>query len=97
MELKDFIGKVVVGAQSKRRYILQEITSPYITAVTEAPDANGRHISYKWETINGDPISRGVLVFEDPALTASFKAAYDAYCRSKDAYWEEYGYWMRKG
>ena len=27
---------------------------------------------------------------------SDFKAAYDAYCRSKDAYWEEYGYWFRK-
>ena len=97
MELKEFIGKVVVGAQSKKRYVLKEITAPYIAAVAERPDANDRYAHYRWETINGDPISRGVLVFEDAALTESFKAAYEAYSHTKDAYWEDYGYWMRKG
>lgn len=97
MELKAFIGKVVVHAVSKERYILKEITAPYITVVAEHPSANGQHPQYRWETINGDPISNGTLAFEDAALLAPFKAAYAAHSHSKEGYWEDYGYWMRKG
>ncbi len=96
MELKDFIGKVVFSPTTKRRYILRSITAPKIKAETEKPDMNGHHACYCWETINGDPISNGSLVFEDASLTEPFKTAYTAYCRTMDAYWENYGYWMRK-
>ena len=97
MELKAFIGKVVVHDASQKRYILKEITAPYIAVVAEQPNANGQHPHYRWETINGDPISKGILVFEDTTLLAPFKAAYAAHSRSKEGYWEDYGYWMRKG
>lgn len=96
MEIKDFIGKVVVSVATKRRFFICEITSPEIIVQTTEPDANGHHTRYCWKTINGDPITNGELVFEDSSLTEPFKAAYDAYCRTKDAYWEEYGYWMRR-
>lgn len=94
MEIKTFIGKVVVEAASKKRYVITEIASPYI-AVREENRLNGGR-SFIFETINGDPISRGILVFEDSSLTLPFKSTYSAYCRSKDAYYEEIGYWMRK-
>ena len=96
MELKEFLNKVVIGAKSKRRYVLYRITSPEIMIKTEQPDENGRYMFYTYSTINGDPISNGTLRFEDPSLTEPFKAAYDAYCRTQDARMEEYGYWMRK-
>ena len=96
MELKDFIGKVVISVKSGRRFELSSITAPEIEARTEKPDRFGHHACYCWETINGDPISNGILVFEDESLTEPFKKAYDAYCRTEDAYWENYGYWMRK-
>ena len=94
MEIKDFIGKLVIEAESGQRYILKEITSPYI-AVKEEKNTNSG-ISVIYDTINGDPIKKGVLLFEDATLTEPFKAAYEAYCCTKDAYYEEIGYWMRR-
>lgn len=97
MELKDFIGKVVVGVPSNKRYILSKITAAWIVAREEKGDAQGHCASYRWDTVNGDPISTGALVFEDAALTEPFKAAYDAHSHTEEAYWENYEYWMRRG
>ena len=94
MELKDFIGKVVIQTETGKRYVLKEITSPYITVKDENNPNSGTSIIY--DTINGDPIKRGILVFEDPNLAEPFKLVYEAYCRTKDAYYEEIGYWMRR-
>ena len=94
METKDFIGKVVIGVESKKRYVLTEIASPCI-AIQEENKVNSG-ISIRYETINGDPFEKGILVFEDTTLTEAFKAAYSAYCRTKNAYYEEIGYWMRR-
>lgn len=96
MELKDFIGKVVISTETNRKFYLKEITSPKIGVVTARPNSSGYHEHYYWKTINGDPFSKGALVFEDASLLEPFKKTYDAYCRTKDAYWEEYGHWMRK-
>ena len=96
MVLKDFIGKVVVSTISKRRFVLTKITSPEIRARTEKPNSNGIHENYSWPTINGDPFINGKLVFEDETLNEPFKKVYEEYCHSQDAYWEEYGYWLRK-
>ena len=96
MEIKEFIGKIVVSASTKERYILTKITSPYIEVKTEKLNEYGGRSCYRFETINGDPFERGVLIFEDASLAVPFKNAYYEYCHSKDAYWEEYGYWMRK-
>lgn len=96
MELKAFIGKIVVNPTTKRRYVLDEITAPEIKAWTVDTNAYGHHSYYCWETINGDPFTNGYLVFEDASLMEPFKAAYDAYCRTEDAYWENYGYWLHK-
>ncbi len=96
MELKDFIGKIVISPTTKKRYVLYEITAPKIKAWTEKPEPNGHYCCYCWETINGDPISNGYLVFEDESLTEPFKIAFDAYCRTEDARWEDYGYWLHK-
>ena len=96
MELQDFIGKVVIDVASGKRYILRRITAPYIEATTAETDAQGHCASHCWCTINGDPISSGTLLFEDATLTELFKKAYAAYSHTNDAYWENYGYWMRK-
>ena len=95
MEIKEFIGKVVINPDTKSRYLIRKITSPYIAVETEKPQGNGHRQRYIYNTINGDPISNGTLMFEDKTLTEPFKAAYTSYCQSKAAYWEEYGYWMR--
>jgi hypothetical protein len=96
MELKEFIGKVVICAETKCRFILRRITSPCIEVTAVEKDAQGYCASYSWPTINGDPISTGALVFEDASLMEPFKAAYSAHCHTRDAYYEEIGYWMRR-
>lgn len=96
MELKDFIGQVVISATSNRRYKIYRITAPEIGVVTETPGSSGYLEHYCFRTINGNPIATGVLVFENPALTEPFKAAFDAYERTEDAYWENFDYWMRR-
>lgn len=96
MQITDFVGKVVVSASGKRRYVLTEITAPYIAAETVEPEHHGCRGTYRWQTINGDPISNGTLVFEDESLTEPFRQAYEAYCRTEEAYWENYGYWMHR-
>lgn len=96
MELKTFIGQVVISTKTKRRFKLCEITAPEICVVTENPGASGYYEHYVYDNINGNPIATGLLVFEDPALTEPFKAAFDAYEHTEDAYWENYDYWMRK-
>ena len=96
MEIKEFIGKIVINAKTKERYILSKVTSPYIEVKTVKLNEYGCPSCYRFETINGDPFTNDVLVFEESALTEPFKKAYDEYSRSEDAYWEEYGYWMRK-
>lgn len=96
MELKDFIGKVVIGTAPKRRYVLRRITAPCIEASTVDKDAQGNCASYAWLCIDGDPISNGVLLFEDESLTEPFKQAFEAYSNTEAAYWENYGYWMRR-
>lgn len=89
--MKNFYGAVLIDPRTKKRFLLREVTSPAIYVTDEQTGHR-----YYLRTINGDPISNGRLFFEDPELTEQFKAAYAAYCRSEDAYWEEYGYWMRR-
>ncbi len=96
MILKDFIGKVVISTYTNTRFVITEITAPEIAVRTEKPNGLGYYSHYCWETINGDPITNGDLAFEDKSLTEPFKVAYNAYCRTEDAYWENYGYYMRK-
>ena len=96
MVIKDFIGKVVYCVANGKEYELYEITSPCIAVRATKPDSLGCRECLSYMTINGDPISNGTLVFKDPTLKAPFLAAYKSYCHSRSAYWEEYGYWMRK-
>lgn len=96
MELKAFIGQAVISPETKRRYILEKITAPEIGVATVEPGISGYPEHYVYMTINGDPFSRGTLVFENPELTAPFIAAYEAYLRTEDARWESYGYWLHK-
>ena len=96
MQLKDFIGKVVVSTYSGKRFVLREITAPYISTTEEKTTSDGIARSYRWETVNGDPFENGELVFADPELTEPFMEAYQAHCDSQAGYWEAYGYWMHK-
>ena len=96
MELKQFIGKIVISRSTKDRYRLHRITSPYIEVESELPNSSGYLSYYRFDCINGDPFSRGSLVFEDQSLTEPFKKAYKAHCLSTSGYLEDYGYWMRR-
>ncbi len=96
MELSQFIGKIVISTETRNRYHLYCITSPYIDVESEKPNSSGYPSHYRFNCINGDPISNGHLVFDDQSLTEPFKKAYSAYCRSMDGYWEDYEYWMRR-
>lgn len=95
MELKNFIGKTVVDTKNQKRYTLYEISSPVIEVAALQPNAYGTRTIYHYPTINGDPISTGVLSFEDASLLEPFKEIYAAHCRSESGRMEEYGYWMR--
>ena len=73
MDFKDFIGKVVVSAQTKRRYTIYQITSSYIDVESVEPNELGHHPHYRFETINKDPITNGYLIFEDKELQDEIK------------------------
>jgi hypothetical protein len=96
MELNSFIGKTVISTSTHNRYVIEKITSPYIGVRSEKPNSSGYHSHYCFDCINGDPMTNGDLIFEDEALGESFKKTYNNYCHSKDAYYEEIGFWMRK-
>ncbi len=94
MELKDFIGKVVVSTKTKTRYILTKIHAAYITVETEKLNEHGTRSSYLFKTENEDTFTSGALRFEDASLTEVFKKVYKEYCRSEDGRAEAYWHWM---
>lgn len=96
MELKDFKNKVVIKTATGERLYLIEITSPELKTVTAEKGPHGHYTYYTWPTINGTPFEKGYLKFEEEGLDAAFKEAFDTYSRTKDAFWEDYGYWMRR-
>ena len=94
LKLDDFVNKVVFLPRTGERFVIEKIAAPAIYVATVEPGTFGYPRHYVYETINGDPFSNGSLVFEDERLLNPFKAAYAAYCRTEDAYWENYGYYM---
>lgn len=96
MELKEFIGKVVISPTTKRKYTISKITSPEFFVQDINKNAYGTYSSYCYETQNGDPISRGLLVFEEPSLKEPFIEAFKKYDATEDARWERYEFWLYK-
>lgn len=96
MNINDFIGVAVIDASTKRRWVIEKITSPYIQVQTKASNSSGYPSTYRFETVNGDPFTNNLLKFEDACLLEPFMKAYKTYCHTKDAYYEEIGYWMRR-
>ena len=96
MELREFVGKLVFSARTGEKFVITDITAPEIRVATVALGTYGYPRHYVYETMNGDPFSNGSLVFEDEHLLNPFKAAYAAYCRTEDAYWDNFGYYMRR-
>ena len=95
MEIKDFIGKVVIGTNTKTRYVLTKIHAAYITVGTVKLNAYGTRDCYLFKTENGDPFTSGSLRFEDESLTEVFKRVYQEYCNSEYGRAEAYLYWVR--
>ena len=96
MNINDFIGVAVIDVSTKRRWVIEKITSPYIQVASAMPPENGYTVYYNYCTINGDPFTNNLLIFEDSRLLEPFMKAYKEYCHTKDAYYEEIGYWMRR-
>ena len=96
MELSNFIGKTVVSTKTNKKFTLHEINASFISVEQLVPNELGCHPHYRYETINGDPISNGYLMFEDASLTEPFISAYKKHCNCEAGRWEDYGYWMRK-
>ena len=94
MDINDFVGKVVVATESKRRFVLTSITAVEITTRAEKLNERGVYDTYSWSTVNSDPVSRGQLVFEDASLTEAFIKAFEAYCNSAKGRWERYEYFF---
>ena len=88
--MKEFVGKVVVSTESKKRFILTGITAVEMTARAENLNDRGFYDTYSWSTLNSDPISRGQLVFEDASLKEAFIKAFEAYSKSAEGRWERY-------
>ena len=96
MEIKDFINKIVVSQNSGEKMFITDISGAYIKTQTTKPAAHGYYTNYRYDTINGDPIKNGYLIFEDPSLKDPFIEAYERYSNTEDARFEVYEYWMRK-
>ena len=93
MELKDFIGKVVIGKENRWRYTLYRIDAVEIAAQALPPHSG----CYVWRTGTGpydNAIARGTLEFEDPSLYEPFKALYESYIHSEAGRLESYTYYM---
>ena len=96
MELKEFIGKVVICRKTNRKYTIREITAPEFVVQDINKNAYGTYSTYCYENQNGDPVSRGLLDFEDASLKEPFIEAFAKYDATEDAKWERYSYWLYK-
>lgn len=47
MELKDFIGKVVIGTKTGKRYVVDKITAPCFQIRDESPNRYGTYSCYR--------------------------------------------------
>ena len=92
--MKEFVGKVVVSTESKKRFVLTSVTAVEMTARAENLNDRGFYDTYSWSTVNSDPVSRGQLVFENASLTEAFIKAFEAYCNSAKGRWERYEYFF---
>jgi protein-S-isoprenylcysteine O-methyltransferase Ste14 len=94
MNKKDYIGKVVISAKTKNRFVLTKIHAAYICVGTEKLNEYGTRSSYMFKNDNEDPFTSGALYFEDKTLNEKFKKEYKEYCFSENGRSESYMYWM---
>jgi hypothetical protein len=94
MNKQDFIGRVVISAKTKNKFVLTKIHAAYINIGCGELNRYGTRLSYSYEVDCEDPFTRGDLYFEDAALTERFKKEYNEYCRSEEGRSEAWMYWM---
>ena len=97
MNKRDFIGKVVISAKTKNRFVLTKIHATHINIGSEELDQYGTRSGHTFETDHGDPFTSGALYFEDAALTERFKKEYKEYCLSEEGRSEAWMDWMLTG
>ena len=97
MNKQDYIGKVVISSNTKKRYILTKIHATYISVDSEKLNQYGTRSSYMFKNDNEDPFTSGDLYFEDLTRNERFKKEYKEYCFSKEGGSEAYMYWMLTG
>ena len=90
MNINEFVGKVVVSNESKRRFVLTSITAVEITARAENLNERGVYDTYSWSTLNSNPVRQGQIVFEDTSSIEAFIKAFEAYSNSAKGRWERY-------
>jgi glutaredoxin len=78
MELKQFIGKVVISISTNKRYRLHRITSPYIDVESKQPNSSGYHSHYRFNSCESSVRTEKVLESVVDELRHAFKiAGYD--------------------
>ena len=97
MNKKDYVGKVVISAETKNRFVLTEIHAAYICVGTEKLNVYGTRDCYMFKIDNEDPFTSGALYFEEETLNEKFKKEYKEYRFSKAGSAEAWMYWMLTG
>lgn len=97
MNKRDFIGKVVISAKTKNRFVLTKIHAAYINIGSEELNQYGTRSTHMFKVDNEDPFTSGALYFEDATLTERFKKEYKEYCLSEEGRSEAWMYWMLTG
>ena len=95
MDKRNYIGKVVISAKTKNRFVVTEINAAYICLGDEKLNQYGTRSGYMFKTDNRDPFKEGDLYFEDAVLNVLFQKEYSDYCRSEEGRTEAFLYWMR--
>ena len=97
MNKPDYIGKTVISAKTKNRFVLMNIHAAYIVIAAEELNPYGTRSTYTLKTDRIDPFTSGELYFEDAALTERFKKEYQEYCQSEGGSSEAWMHWMLNG
>ena len=97
MTLQQFYGQTVIDTETKTRYTLTQATAAAISVASIQLNSAGCHSHFRYSCLNGDPFTRGVLVFADTSLNEPFLKCFADHCRTEEGRWEEISAWYRLG
>jgi hypothetical protein len=97
MNKREYIGKVVVSAKTKARFILVEVHAAYLTIATPERNAYGTRSHYRIDVLAQDPFSSKEMYFEDDAVHEKFIQEYPAYIHSESGRAEANLHWILTG